>query len=118
MIVSISPNRTTIPAAPAQPAISKPKVIRSGRSMLTLRYLKDSVADIESSGWPTPTTRYTHDSPSMRKWPAYATYQDRVGRTTPRLWEWMMSLPDGWTASGSSATRSPRSSPKSSANAS
>lgn len=86
--------------------ISKSKTIRSGRSIWTLRYLRDNVAGIESSGWPTPTTRYTADSPSMRKWPAYAKYQDRVGRTTPRLWEWMMSFPAGWTASASSAMRS------------
>ncbi len=96
------------------PAISKLKVIRSGRSMLTLRYLRDSVAGIESSGWPTPTTRYNIDSPSMRKWPAYAIYQDRVGRTTPPLWEWMMAFPRGWTASDSSATPSHPTSLKSS----
>lgn len=90
------------------------RVTRYGRSIPTLRYQRANVAGIESSGWPTPTTRYTHDSPSMRKWPAYAKYQDRVGRTTPRLWEWMMSFPDGWTASVSSATPSLPTSPKSS----
>lgn len=95
--------------------ISRPRVIGSGRSIQILRYQRDSVAGIASSGWPTPTTRYTHDSPSMRKWPAYARYQDVVGRTTPLLWEWMMSFPAGWSASSSSATRSRRTSPRSSA---
>lgn len=91
------------------------KTILSGRLIQTLRYQRDSVADIASSGWPTPTTRYTHDSPSMRKWPAFANYQSHVGRTTPRLWEWMMCFPDGWTASSSLETRSRRTSPSSSA---
>lgn len=86
--------------------ISRRKVMSSGRSIAILRYRKDSVAGIESSGWPTPTTRYTIDSPSMRKWPAYARYQDIVGRTTPRLWEWMMCFPDGWTDSSNWATAS------------
>lgn len=50
-------------------------------------------------GWlPTPTAKANHDSPSMRKWPAYALYQDWLrGRTTPWLWEWMMGWPIGWT---------------------
>lgn len=51
-------------------------------------------------GWlPTPTATANHDSPSMRKWPAYAAYQDWLGgkRTSPELWEWMMGLPIGWT---------------------
>ena len=50
-----------------------------------------------SSCWPTPTAKANHDAPSMRKWPAYASYQNAVKRTTPRLWEWMMGFPAGWT---------------------
>ncbi len=50
-------------------------------------------------GWlPTPTAKANHDSPSMRKWPAYALYQDWLrGKTTPGIWEWMMGWPIGWT---------------------
>lgn len=87
----------------------------SGRSVSILRYHRDSVADIASSGWPTPTETANHDAPSMRKWPAYARYQDEAKRTTPRLWEWMMNFAAGWTACTCSETQSHRSSPSSSA---
>lgn len=78
--------------------ISKTGITPSGRSISILRYHRDSVAAFVSSGWPTPTETANHDAPSMRKWPAYALYQDTARRTTPRLWEWMMGLPDEWTA--------------------
>lgn len=84
------------------------KTTPSGRSISTLRYRRDSVAAFVSSGWPTPTETANHDAPSMRKWPAYARYQDAVKRTTARLWEWMMDFPDGWTACICSETRSPQ----------
>jgi hypothetical protein len=90
------------------------KATPSGRSISILRYQRDSVADIGSSGWPTPTETANHDSPSMRKWPAYARYQDATKRTTPRLWEWMMGFAAGWTACTCSETRSRRRSPSSS----
>lgn len=37
----------------------------------------------------------------MCKWPAYRTYQAWLGgkKTSPALWEWMMAMPIGWTAS-------------------
>jgi hypothetical protein len=47
--------------------------------------------------WPTPTRTANHDAPSMRKWPSHKAVQDEAGGTTPRLWEWMMDFPDGWT---------------------
>lgn len=90
------------------------KVTPSGRSISILRYRRDSVAGFASSGWPTPTETANHDAPSMRKWPAYARYQDAVRRTTARLWEWMMDLPEGWTACISSETPSLQPSPNSS----
>lgn len=86
--------------------ISRKRVTPAGRSIWTLRYRRDNVAGIASSGWPTPTAKANHDSPSMRKWPAYARYQSAVKRTFPRLWEWMMTFPDGWTDCVSLATRS------------
>lgn len=95
--------------------ISNPSVTESGRSIWTLRYRRDSVAAFDSSGWPTPTETANHDAPSMRKWPAYASYQGAVRRTTPRLWEWMMDFPDGWTACMHSGTQSRQRSPSSSA---
>jgi hypothetical protein len=41
---------------------------------------------VSGGGWlPTPTAKANHDAPSMRKWPAYATYQDWLGgKTCPR----------------------------------
>lgn len=63
---------------------------------------------VSGGGWlPTPTAKANHDAPSMRKWPAYATYQDWLGgRTCPQTWEWMMGWPEGWTDSTASATDS------------
>ncbi|AIS94251.1 putative cytosine-specific methyltransferase [Burkholderia thailandensis MSMB59] len=51
------------------------------------------------SGWlPTPTAKANHDAPSMRKWPAYAAWQDWLGgKTSPATWEYMMGWPIGWT---------------------
>lgn len=95
--------------------ISRTKVTPSGRSIWILRYHRDSVAGIASSGWPTPTWKANHDAPSMRKWPAYDRYQRDVTRTQPRLWEWMMSFPDGWTDCVSLEMQSRRSLPSSSA---
>jgi len=51
--------------------------------MRILRYQRDNVAAIASSGWPTPTAKANHDAPSMRKWPAYALYHDTAGRPAP-----------------------------------
>ena len=73
----------------------------SGRSVSILRRHAVIEGVIDSSSWPTPTATANHDAPSMRKWPAYRQYQDAVGRTTPRLWEWMMGFPAGWTRLGS-----------------
>lgn len=95
--------------------ISRTQATPSGRSVSILRYQRDSVAAIGSSGWPTPTETANHDAPSMRKWPAYARYQDETKRTTPRLWEWMMSFAAGWTACTCSAMQLRRSPPSSSA---
>lgn len=60
---------------------------------------------VSGGGWlPTPTAKANHDAPSMRKWPAYATYQNWLsGRTSPAAWEWMMDWPIGWTDSTASA---------------
>lgn len=86
----------------------------SGRSISTLRYRRDSVGAFASSGWPTPTETANHDAPSMRKWPAYARYQDAVKRTTVRLWEWMMDFPNGWLDCTPSETPLPQPSRRSS----
>lgn len=61
---------------------------------------------VHAGGWfPTPTAKANHDAPSMRKWPAYALWQNWTGgRTTPVLWEWLMGWPIGWTDSQRSAT--------------
>lgn len=74
-----------------------PPDTRSGRSTWTLRLERGTGKGRGYSGWPTPTAKANHDSPSMRKWPAYRHYQDEAGRTTPRLWEWMMGFPYGWS---------------------
>jgi hypothetical protein len=84
--------------------ISKRRTTPQFRSILILRYRRDSVKGAGSSGWPTPTATANHDAPSMRKWPAYARYQGAVGRTYPPLWEWMMDFPIGWTALDASET--------------
>lgn len=87
------------------------KAIRSGRSKSILRLPAAVGAAPVSSGWPTPTAKANHDSPSMAKWPAYALYHRTAGRTTPRLWEWMMGFPDGWTdctSSGMPSLHTPR----------
>jgi hypothetical protein len=89
--------------------ISRLRVTPAGRSIWTLRYRKGSECVPGSSGWPTPTAKANHDAPSMRKWPAYARYQDAVKRTTARLWEWMMDFPAGWTDCANSETPLPRS---------
>lgn len=34
------------------------------------------------SWWPTPTAKANHCAPSMRKWPAYARFQDEIAGTT------------------------------------
>jgi hypothetical protein len=73
------------------------KVIGSGRSVSILRPSEGPGGDIASFGWPTPTAKANHDAPSMRKWPAYRRYQTSITRTFPRLWEWMMGFPEGWT---------------------
>jgi hypothetical protein len=55
---------------------------------------------------PTLTTRQNQFADSMQKWPAYARLRLLCGRRVPiAFWEWMMGLPIGWTASGSSETR-------------
>jgi len=58
------------------------------------------IVDYDGGWLPTPTAKANHDAPSMTKWPAYASYQRWLGgrRTSPRLWEWMMGWPIGWTA--------------------
>jgi hypothetical protein len=87
------------------PVTLRTQATPSGRSISILRYRRDNVAGFASSGWPTPTETANHDAPSMRKWPAYARYQDAVKRTTVRLWEWMMDFPVGWLDCMSSETR-------------
>jgi hypothetical protein len=77
--------------------IWSPPDIKSGRWIWTLRLVSGTGKGRGYSGWPTPTAKANHDSPSMRKWPAYRHYQDEAGKTTPRLWEWMMGYPYGWT---------------------
>ena len=96
------------------PVISRTQATPSGRSIWILRYHRGSVAGFASSGWPTPTETANHDAPSMRKWPAYARYQDAVQRTTVRLWEWMMDFPAGWLDCMRSETPSRRRLPSSS----
>jgi len=52
---------------------------------------------------PTPTAKANALAPSMRKWPAYALLQDLFPGVTnlPAAWcEWMMAIPQGWTAIG------------------
>ena len=85
-----------------------------GRSISILRYRRDSVAGFDSSGWPTPTETANHCSPSMRRWPSYARFQDAVRKITPRLWEWMMDFPAGWLDCMRWATPSPQPSQSSS----
>jgi hypothetical protein len=96
------------------PAAWSEKAITSGRCISTLRPQGAAGGECASFGWPTPTAKANHDSPSMRKWPAYTLYQDTAGRTTPRLWEWMMGFPAGWTDCGNLETPSPPTPPKSS----
>lgn len=59
------------------------------------------MTDRDGGYLPTPTAKANHDAPSMRKWPAYETYQRWLAafgaRTEPRIWEWMMGFPIGWT---------------------
>lgn len=65
--------------------------------------------------WPTPTAKANHCAPSMRKWPAYARFQEIVGTggsPSPDLFEWMMGLPAGWTDPDDEPAATP-SSPKS-----
>lgn len=50
-----------------------------GRLKWILRHEAGAADERVSSGWPTPTAT--------------------AGRTTPRLWEWMMGYPAGWTGS-------------------
>ena len=56
----------------------------------------------DGGGWlPTPTAKANLDAKSMRKWPAYASYQDWLhgAKTSPEIWEWFMGWPIGWTDS-------------------
>lgn len=88
--------------------ISSVRASPAGRSIWILRHPAGIAGADGSSSWPTPTAKANHDAPSMRKWPAYRKYQDAVKRTTPRLWEWMMGFPAGWTRCARSATASRR----------
>ena len=69
-------------------------------------YLFAGTFAIERILWPTPTATANHLSPSMAKWPAYARMQWNIRKITPRLWEWMMGFPAGWTDLEPSATPS------------
>jgi hypothetical protein len=53
---------------------SKVKAMPSGRSILVLR--SATTLGGASGLWPTTTAKANHNSPSMRKWPAYARLQD------------------------------------------
>lgn len=100
----------------SEPQSGKPPwiFVRSATRPASLRSMRPSwlrrIA-VSGGGWlPTPTAKANHDAPSMRKWPAYATYQDWLcGRTCPRTWEFLMGWPAGWTDSAASATDSFRS---------
>jgi hypothetical protein len=60
-----------------------------------------ATTDVGSGFWPTPTAKANHLSPSMRKWPAYAAFQDSLGRgCMVKAWEYLMNFPPGWTDSG------------------
>jgi len=78
-------------------AIWRHAAIGCGRLKSILRHHSEAADALVSSGWPTPTAKANHDAPSMAKWPAYKLYHATAGRTTPRLWEWMMGFPAGWT---------------------
>ena len=94
------------------PQTSKVSLTPSGFLIWTQRHSGVNANDAESFSWPTPTATVNHDCPSMRRWPAYARYQDAVKQTTPELWEWMMGFPAGWTVLDPSETPSSRKSPK------
>ena len=89
--------------------ISEITTMPSGRSILRLR--SETMSGGASGLWPTPTAKANHNSPSMRKWPAYRRLQDNGG-ASPSRWEWMMGYPAGWTVSEQSETQSNRRSPK------
>lgn len=72
------------------------KILPSGRSIWMLRYRKGNVDESAWSGLPTPTAKANHGAPSMKKWPAYRGYHDRL-KPGPELWEWMMGFPAAWT---------------------
>ncbi len=72
----------------------------SGRLRWTLHHAAEDMSAAGLSLWPTPTRTANHDAPSMRKWPSHRAVQDEAGGTSPRLWEWMMGFPDGWTECG------------------
>lgn len=72
-------------------------ISKSGRLRWTLHHAADDMNAAGLSLWPTPTRTANHDAPSMRKWPSHKAVQDEAGGTTPRLWEWMMDFPIGWT---------------------
>lgn len=86
--------QSTKPLAICERSATRPPSIVSARASSGLRIAAPA------GGWlPTPTAKANHDAPSMRKWPAYARWQDLTGgRTVPTDWEWMMGWPAGWTA--------------------
>ena len=69
----------------------------SGRLRWTLHHAAEDMNAAGLSLWPTPTRTANHDAPSMRKWKSHKAVQDEAGGTSPRLWEWMMGFPEGWT---------------------
>lgn len=75
----------------------KSLITPSGRLRWTLHHAADDMSAAGLCLWPTPTRKANHDAPSMRKWPSHKAVQDEAGGTTPRLWEWMMGFPPGWT---------------------
>lgn len=72
----------------------------SGRSFWMLRHADADIAAEGLSLWPTPTRTANQNAPSMRKWPTCRAVQDEAGGISPRLWEWQMGFPDGWTDVG------------------
>lgn len=48
---------------------------------------------------PTPTATANQTASSMMKWPACRLLMHLFGNITPRLYEWLMGWPEGWTDS-------------------
>ena len=99
-----SPRTSQLSLLPPQPATLPSWATRRARLRCRPAWLVRLTTARGGSWLPTPTSTANHDAPSMRKWPAYRIYQEWCGRTSPRLWEWMMGFPAGWTASRRSGT--------------